>query len=316
MKIIKIFCLCFCFIVLITACNFSGSPVPSDTPTSGRINMAVDETFRTISQDELDVFHSLYKLAKITATYLPENEAFNLFLKDSLHLIIVSRPLKPQEKDYFAQKKLFPTETRIALDGVALIVHPSNKDTLITVNQFKKILNGELKSWNQLNSKSKLGKIQVVFDNPGSSTLRFLRDSVCGKDKLANTLTSLEKNSEVLKYVASTPNALGVIGVSWISDRDDSTQLSFLKKITVMAVSREDKATYENSYQPYQAYIAKNLYPFTRHIYAITSDPKAGLATGFISFLASERGQRIVLKAGILPSTQPLRIIEVNNNNF
>lgn len=81
-----------------------------------------------------------------------------------------------------------------------------------------------------------------------------------------------------------------------------------------MAVSREDIATIENSYKPYQAYIALNNYPLCRNIYAILNDPRNGLASGFASFLTSDRGQKIILKTGIVPATQPVRIVNINKN--
>ncbi|MDB8923355.1 phosphate ABC transporter substrate-binding protein, partial [Parabacteroides merdae] len=81
--------------------------------------------------------------------------------------------------------------------------------------------------------------------------------------------------------------------------------------IRVMAVSRYREATPANSFKPYQAYIALGDYPMTRPVYLILSEPRMGLASGFTSFVASDRGQRIILKSGLLPVTQPLRIVNI-----
>jgi phosphate transport system substrate-binding protein len=124
----------------------------------------------------------------------------------------------------------------------------------------------------------------------------------------------LKYTPDVVEFISRNAEAIGIIGVSWVSDRTDSTTMTFLKKVKVMYVSRSEQPTIDNSYQPYQAYIAKRLYPLTRDIYVINIDPKNGLAGGFAAFLASDRGQRIILKAGILPATQPVRIVELNNN--
>ena len=61
------------------------------------------------------------------------------------------------------------------------------------------------------------------------------------------------------------------------------------------------------------ASIALNEYPLIRDVYAVLTDPRMGLASGFTSFLTSDRGQRIILKAGILPATQPVRIVDVKD---
>jgi phosphate transport system substrate-binding protein len=117
---------------------------------------------------------------------------------------------------------------------------------------------------------------------------------------------------DVVDFIAENPDAIGLIGVSWISDSRDAKSLSFYKKIKVAAISAEDIATKDNSYQPFQAYIATGKYPLTRFIYMILSEPRAGLGTGFTSFVASDKGQRIILKTGVLPYTQTVRIVNVN----
>jgi phosphate transport system substrate-binding protein len=285
-----------------------------ESPTTGNIKIAVDETFKNIINDEVNVFDKIYIYAQIHPLYKPEVEAFNDLLKDSVHLIVASRKLSADEKKYFDSKKIFPKETRIAVDGVALIVNKENKDTLITVKSLKQIMLGEITKWNQLNKLSKAEDIKVVFDNTNSSTVRYIIDSVTHSNKLSSKLSALKYNADVVDYISKTPNSLGIIGVSWVSDSNDSTSISFLKKVKVMYVSKEEIATLSNSYQPYQAYIAQKQYPLRRDIYVIECDPKNGLAGGFAAFLASDRGQRIILKAGVVPSTQPVRIVNVKND--
>lgn len=300
---------------LLFALSCSRNPANyGESPTTGNIKISVDETFRTIIDDEINVFEKIYVYAKIRPSYKPEIQAFNDLLKDSVRLIVVSRKLTSDEMKYFHSKNIFPKETKIAVDGVALIVNKENTDTLITVKALNQILLGEITRWKQLDPKSNLNDIKVVFDNTNSSTVRYIIDSVTHTNKLSPGISALKYNSDVVEYVSQNPNSIGIIGVSWVSNRADSTALSFLKKVKVIYVSKEDVATVDNSYQPYQAYIAQKQYPLRRDIYVIECDPKNGLAGGFAAFLASDRGQRIIQRAGILPATQPLRIVNVNNN--
>ena len=201
----------------------------------------------------------------------------------------------------------------MATDGLALIVNEQNKDSLITVNQFKKILTGKVSDWKQLYPKSRLGKLQLVFDNPNSSTVHYAIDSICGGQALSDNLKAQKTNPEVISYVARHPDALGVIGVNWVGNDADSTRLSFHKAIRVMAVSRADSATVENSFKPYQAYLALNQYPLTRNVYILLNDPKSGLPSGLSSFLTDCRGQRIILKSGLVPATAAVRIVNVQD---
>jgi phosphate transport system substrate-binding protein len=300
------------FGIILSSC--SNANKYSDTPTMGEITIVADETFKPILDAELEVFHALYNYAKVNAEYKTEMEALNDLFADRVRFIISSRPLKRKEVEFFHDKKFFPQELKIAIDGIALISNRNNPDSLITANAFRKILSGDITRWKQVNPKSKLGKIKVVFDNKNSSTVRYLLDSLCNNLPISQNHTALEHNSEVIDFVEANTDVIGVIGLSWISDKDDTTMLSFLRKVRVLAVSKNDSATWGNSYQPYQAYIAKGLYPFIRNIYIINSEPRKGLATGFAAFIASERGQRIILKSGILPATQPYRIIEVKDH--
>ena len=82
-----------------------------------------------------------------------------------------------------------------------------------------------------------------------------------------------------------------------------------------MAVSRADSATVENSFRPYQAYLALNQYPLTRSVYILLNDPKSGLPSGLTSFLTDFRGQRIILKSGLVPATAPVRIVDAKKKN-
>jgi phosphate transport system substrate-binding protein len=300
-------------LIVLSSCR-QNSVSPTDTPTSGTIKVGIDQTILPIIQEEIDVFESLYTTAGIIEVSCPEVELFNLLLKDSLRMVVVSRMLTPEETNYFNGKKIFPRELKIAVDGIALIVNKANSDTLISTEMVRKILIGEITSWDQIYPKSKLGTIKVIFDNPNSSTAEFAVKSICNNQKLSGQLSALNNNSEVIEYVSKTENSLGIIGVSWISSHIDSSCMGFSDKVRVMAISKESNVTSENSFQPYQAYFATGQYPYTRNLYAIVTDPRVGLATGFTSFIASDRGQRIILKSGILPTTQPLRLIHVNDN--
>ena len=298
-------------LLLFSGCGNKPKPGEDDTLTSGTITIAVDETFRPIAEEELQVFHALTPDATVHSGYCSEVKAMKLLLADSVRLAITTRQLTRQEMAFFNDKKFFPVSVKMATDGLALIVNKQNADSLITVEQFKEILTGKITDWKQLNPDSRLGALQLVFDNPNSSTVHYVLDSICGGKPLSEDLKAQKTNPEVISYVAKTPAALGVIGVNWIGNPADSTRLSFNDAIRIMAVSRADSATVENSFRPYQAYLALNQYPLTRSVYILLNDPKSGLPSGLTSFLTDFRGQRIILKSGLVPATAPVRIVDV-----
>lgn len=301
-------------LVMLGACRSNSKEGPTDTYSSGVIAIAGDESFAPIIQEEIDVFENVYPLAGIVPHYTTEVDAINLLLKDSVRLAIVTRTLTKEEMKSFHSRKFFPQEIKLAMDGVALIVHRSNPDSLLSVRDFRRILTGEVREWKEVCPTSHLKDIQVVFDNKNSSTVRFALDSICGGKLLADTnVRALKTNQQVIDYVSKTPDAMGVIGVNWLGNRSDTTNLSFKEEIRVMAVSAEDVATVANSYKPYQAYLFYGNYPLVRPVYALLNDPRGGLPWGFSSFLAGDKGQRIILRSGLVPATQPIRVVHVND---
>ena len=197
---------------------------------------------------------------------------------------------------------------------MALIINKKNTDSLLTVQQLKDIFTGKITSWKQINPKSKIKDFSVVFDDKNSSTVRFTIDSICGGEPLATeNLYAQGGNEKVIDYVAETPGAIGIIGASWIGNKSDSTNLSFSERVRVVGLSRESFANPANSYKPYQAYIAQELYPLTRKIYMINTASRMGLVRAFSAFTASHKGQQIILKSGMMPATQYVRIVSIKD---
>ena len=313
----RVFIFLACFFIVGVSCKRQAPKDKfTDTLTSGVIPIAVDETFEPIIQQEIEVFENQLPKAGIVPTYTSELEAINLLLKDSVRLAITTRPLSSKEVQYLNEKKFEPKSYKIATDGIALIVNSNNPDTLITVSQLRQILTGKITKWSQIYPNSKLGETILVFDNQNSSTVRYAIDSICGGAPLSKNLKAQGKNQEVINYVSQTPNAIGVIGVSWLMDKNDTTNLKFVEPVKVMSVSNESTATEDNSYKPYQAYLFYGDYPLSRSVYVILNDPRNSLPTAFTNFLTSDRGQRIILRAGLVPATQPIRIVNVKNERI
>lgn len=304
-------CLIFFLLLTVSGCRFFKSDPYRNTPTTGISAICVDETFRPIIEAEVDVFKVIYGYTELKTDYIPENEAFHQLLNGDVPLIVASRPLTDAEKSILNRKKIFPRQNKIAVDAIALIVSPLSKDTLITINQLRDLLTGKLESWDQINPASTAGKIKVVFDNEKSGIVRYLNDSICSGKLVTSSVSALEYNRDVIEYTSTHPGVLGFIGASWISNPADSLHLSFHKKIKVMSVSDNSRPGADNSYKPYQAYLVDHIYPLSRDIYIINAEPRNGLVTGFSSFVVSDKGQRIILKSGILPAIAPTRVVNV-----
>lgn len=289
------------------------SGLNDNTPTRGKTKIGVDESFSLLSDAEIYTFQQIYDYATITTIYKPETDIINDFLNDSVQVIVTARKLNKEQEEYFKSKNIFPKTVTIAYDGLAFIVNKNNKDSFIRYDALRDVFLGKNKTWNQLNGKGSATPIKVVFDNNKSSNVRFISEKF-NLQELPKNCYAVEKNDEVVNYVETHPDALGVVSVNWISDKDDSVTRGFLKRIKVVAITSDVNSDGENFYRPYQGYIADKSYPFIREVYMINRELYTGLGSGFLQFVAGEKGQRIVLKMGMVPATMPVRLIKTRDN--
>lgn len=288
----------------------------TDTPTSGTISFVADESFSPIIEELREQFEYDYPQAHLEPLYIDETSAMDSINNLRSCLYITSRALTQQETAFLKTKRQIPEVFPIAFDGLAFITNLQNNDTCITVKDIKRILSGEATKWNEINPGSNKGNIEVVFDNKLSATLRYVVDSVMDGHQIESpNIVAAKTSKEVVDYVDKTPNAIGVIGSNWLNDRRDTTNTTFNKNIHVMSVSTKDKATWENSWKPYQAYLLDGRYPFVRTIYCILVDPQRGLPYSFANWTAKPKGQLIILKSGLLPAYGDISIRRVNVKN-
>ena len=301
-------------IVLVFSCKMTPKKFTDETPTRGNIKIAVDESYQLLADAELYTFQSIYKDAKVTPIYLSEDSILKLFLEDSVKVIITSRKLTDNEEAHLKGKSIIPRTTKIAYDALAFVVNKSNPDPFIRYNTLKDIFTGKTSKWKQINPKSKLSDIKVVFDNPGSNNVKTIMNKFGITGALPNYCYSVTKNSEVVSFVENNPEAMGIISVNWISDPRDSISHSFLSKIKVVSVTSEYDSDGNEFYSPHPAYIANKEYPFIREVYTINRETFSGLGTGLTSFIAGDSGQRIILKMGMLPAATTVRLVEIKKN--
>ena len=271
-----------------------------------------DESFSPILNEALEIFRYNNVLDTLEAQYTNEQDAVKKLMALETWLVFTSRDLTAKERQNLQDRKYLPRTIPIAYDGLALIVNNDNPDTCITVKDFKRILRGEISEWKDLYPQSRLGSIDVVFDNPLSSTVRWCVDSLLsGQEFKAPNIGAVKTSAAVIDYVENHKNAIGIIGSNWLNDKRDTTNVTFKKNITVMGVSRLDSATRANSWKPYQYYIYNGNYPLIRTIYALLNEPRSGLPSGFAHFCRLPKGQLIIQKSGLLPIQAATNVREV-----
>ena len=290
--------------LIFSGCSGGNDRPDLDSPGKGTIHISVDESFKPVIDSQIQVFEALFPKAKIIADYKPEAECFKDLMKDSTRMIIVTRGLTDAEEKFYKDSlTYYPSFAKIAYDAIAVIVNNDDPDSLLSVDKIRGILDG-----------STGDKQKAIFDGLSeTSTIRYAIDSILEGKPFDPTKVFAEKNSlDVINYVGEHTGVLGFVGVSWIGNPEDTSQLSFLKKVRIASIQCNCQ---DDSYvKPYQANIATERYPLVRGLYYILKENYDGLGGGFANFMQYERGQLIFRRAYLWPARMNFTIRPATTN--
>lgn len=288
----------------IVACNDSENPLAYAKNAHGRgaVKIFIEESFKPLFDTSIYTFESFYPKANITPVYRSEGDIINAFFANKTKTITISRDFTSAEKYKLKKNSVEVRSEKIAEDALALIIHPSNNDSLITLDELKAIVSGKQTTW-----KTSQSKINVVFDQKNSANFAYLID-LCKIKQLPINVFAVKSNVEVINYVKNNPSALGVIGLNWISDQDDFDVLDFVNGLKVMSVAKDNKSAY---FKPYAGFIYTREYPLKREIWMINKAGRQTLNSGFVLFMKGEKGQLIVQKSALVPANAPVRLIQL-----
>lgn len=296
----------FSILLLLSACN--NSMEGKTTNDSGDIDIYIEESFKPLFETGIYTFEGQNNLAKINAFYVSESAAIDAFINGNTSTICVTRDFtEAEKKSLLARSNVEVRSTKLAIDAVALIVHPENSDTLMTVERLKKILNGQDSLWQGTNR-----KINVVFDSPNSANFIYLKNLAEFSNLPANVF-AVNSNEEVINHVKENRNTLGIIGVNWISDEDDPATLNFRDGVNVVALAKTEGAEY---FKPYQAYIyeeyhAQKGYPLVREAWMLNKAGRASINSSLVNFMTGEKGQLIIQKSSLIPANMVARMVNI-----
>ena len=189
-----------------------------------------------------------------------------------------SRPIKDKEKAKAKENGIDAYENIVAADGIAVIVNPKNAVSELTMDQIKGIYTGKINNWKEVGGRNK--RIVVVSRDSSSGTFEAFNELALDKEKVRPDALMNASNNAVAQTVASTPDAIGYIGIGYMSDAT--------KDIVVNGI----KCTKDN--------VVNGTYPIARNLYMYTQGAPAGVVKEFIDFILSPEGQKLVDKAGFV----------------
>ena len=255
-------------------------------------------------EDHQLVFNSTYSDAQVTIHYLPEAELTKAMLADSVRCVFAAFRPGADQQAYFRTRNLTPHIESVATDAIAVLVSPSNPVARLSLTELRAMLEGALTVWPGTEV-----PITLLFDTKGSSVPRTLVDSL-----FAGQVERLKRGAwalgvqDLVQRVSQDPGAIGFISFAAISDMDDPQCRALRDPVKILPISTSDNAT---AYPPDQGTLKDKSYPLCRSVVMLVTEGKSGLGTGFASFVAGHKGQRIILKQGLAPERVPARDVEI-----
>lgn len=267
-----------------------------ETILKGNATLLVDATLMPVMEDQVQIFESRYD-ATIKMNVQSEAEVIQSLVKDTSSIAVLSRKLNADEMKIFANRKIIPKTTPFALDAVALITNRNSSDTLVAIKDVVNFMKGDFSS-----------KIKgLVFDNPNSSTVRYM-NKLAGLTSIPQKgVFSFGTNNEVIKFVSQNEGMIGVVGLNWLTQPRPEMQ-QYVDKVAALSVKGYNQNDF---YAPDQNNIAEGKYILARELYIVNCQGFSGLGMGFASFVAGDIGQRIILKSGLLPYKVPPRKLSI-----
>lgn len=183
-----------------------------------------------------------------------------------------SRAIKDKELDTAAANGVTPKAHVIAMDGIAVIVNPSNSIDAFTIREIKDIFTGKVSTWVDGT------KIVVISRDSSSGTFEAFNSLALGTAKVRPDALMQASNKAVATTVANTPGAIGYVGLGYVT-KD-------VKALTVDGIIAQKDT------------VLSGKYPLARPLFMYTNGSPKGTVKGFIDFVKSERGQKIAEENG------------------
>jgi phosphate transport system substrate-binding protein len=179
----------------------------------------------------------------------------------------------------------------VALDGLAVVVHPANPISQLTMDQLAAIFSGAVTNWKEIGGADL--PIVVLSREVNSGTHVYFKEHVLrGNQKdsrvefAANALM-LPSSQAIADEVAQNSGAIGYFGMGYITAKEKA-----------LAVARDAASPYV---APTLENVVSQAYPISRPLLMVTRGEAQGLAARFLDYVLSPTGQGIVARIDFVP---------------
>jgi phosphate transport system substrate-binding protein len=248
-----------------------------------KLHIEGSTTVGPIADGFAEVFKDMYPDVVITVNKSGSGTGAAALVDSRCDIATMSRFMKEKEFKDAVTKTVSPVAHVVAMDGVCIVVHPSNPVSALTTEQVRDIYLGKIKNWSQLGGPNL--SIVVISRDTASGTYDTFESFIMNKQKMAPSVEYVSTNPQAFARVKNTRGAIGYVGFGFVQ--------TGVKAITLDGV------------KPSKQTILTGKYPVSRPLFMFTNGyPKLGsMAHKYVTFHLTERGQEVVEDKGFVPVT-------------
>ena len=275
-------------LVIIVSCLFFNSTFAAD---KNSIQIKGSDTMVNLGQAWAEKYMEENRQEFMAVTGGGSGTGLSSLISGTCDIAMSSRNIKEKEILLAKQKGINPYETKVALDGLAVVVNPKNPVSKLTVEQLAGIFTGRVTNWKEVGGNDQ--KIVILSREVNSGTHVYFKEHILrkgnpnGKEEFAPSALLLPSSQAIADEVANNPSAIGYYGMGYISAKQKP-----------VAVAKDEKSDYV---APAIENVLNGKYPISRPLFLYTNGLPQGLVKKFIDFCLSKQGQEIVLKTDFVP---------------
>jgi len=277
----KAFAVCISMLALVLGPSFGANAV--DSPGDSSIVVDGSTTVGPIAKAFAEYYMERNPGVNITVSESGSGNGAKSLLNGTCDVADMSRFMKESEFKAAAENGIMPVAHVVALDGIAVIVHPSNPVKGLTVEQVRDIYTGKITNWKQVGGPDK--EIVVCSRDTNSGTYETFENMVMNKEKMASGTEYYGSNGAVHKKVSKTETSIGYVGLGFLD--------------------RKVKGLEINGVFPSPETVKSGRYPIARPLFMFTNGyPKMGSHLYvFVTLYLSPEGEEIIETIGFVPVT-------------
>jgi ABC-type phosphate transport system substrate-binding protein len=290
--------------VLLSACSREPG---STTLTTGSLVVECDESVYPVMRQEAEAFLAQYPGSAITVRSVQAREATANFVNDSVRVIVSARAFNAEEVSALKAGKVQYDEYLVARSAVSVVLHKDNPVQQIRLGELDSLFGGVTTRWSGIRGRP---LVELFVGGADCSINEIFRAGAMGGKPLALSATPVASSGDLVGRVRDARGGIGIVSPAWLKGYETELNVPAVGSPTWQPDTLGRPGQY---YTPAQAYVFLGYYPIVAPVYIYSREIERNISLGFISFVSSAPGQKIIQEGALVPAKMPVRIVQLTS---